>query len=220
MEISEQGTSRRQALRDLGLGLGVLTVGTATLTLDSLLPAAAASKPVTTTTTAAKEEGLSEADLLAFLESVELAAAATYDTALGGTLVGANAATLSQVRDHHRQHAQAVAGLAGAAAEGKANPKLVQVTHDQLGQAHTSEALIKVLGDLEGALAATHLLALGRVVTPAHQSTLASILPVESQHALVLGQIQGRPLTDLVPNFEIVDRAVPPETFPLKETAK
>lgn len=220
MEISEQGTSRRLALRDLGLGLGVLTVGTATLTLDSLLPAAAASESVTTTTTAAKDEGLSEPDLLAFLESVELAAATTYDTALGGTLVGANAATLGQVRDHHRQHAQAVAGLAGTAAGGKANPKLVQVTHDQLGQAHTSEALLKVLADLEGALAATHLLALGRVMKPAHQTALASILPVESQHAVALGQTQGRSLADLVPSFEIVDRAMPPESFPLQEAAQ
>lgn len=214
---SEQGATRRQALRNLGLGVGALSVGTATFTLQSLLPAAAQE---TTTTTEGKDEGLTEEELLAFLESLELSSVGAYERALTSSLVSADATVLTQNQDHHRQHAQVLAGLAGASAEHRDNAKLSQIFNDQLREAHTEKAVLKVLADLEGAMAATHLSSLASLTVDAHEQAVASILPIESQHAVVMGQLLGRTGADLVPPFEIVDRAIPADTFPLKEKKK
>ena len=46
-------------------------------------------------------------------------------------------------------------------------------------------------------------------------STAASILPVESQHAVVLGSVLGKPATDYVPSFETTDAAVDPTKYPI-----
>lgn len=217
MHSSEQEPSRRQALRDLGLGLGALTVGSATLAWASVLPAGAQS---TTTTTEKPKEGLTEPETMAFLESLELTAAAAYDAATASGLAPESATTFAQFRDHHREHAQAVAAVAGAEAKGKPNAKLAQVTNDQMRQAHSAQALTKILYDLEGALAATYLAALGAMHEDVHETLAASILPVEAQHAVVLGNAIGIAGAELVPAFEIVDRAMPAETFPIKEQAK
>lgn len=216
MQSSEQEPSRRRALRDLGLGLGALTVGSATFTWDSLLPAGAQS----TTTTEKPKEGLTEPETMAFLESLELTAAASYEAATASGLAPESATTFAQFSDHHRQHAQTVGAVAGPEAKGKSNPKLAQVTNDQMNQASSAKALIKILFDLEGALAATYLAALGTLQEDPHETLAASILPVESQHAVVLGRLIGLSEVDLVPAFEIVERAMPVESFPIKEQAK
>jgi hypothetical protein len=68
--------------------------------------------------------------------------------------------------------------------------------------------------DLENAAAATYLFALGALADVSALKLTASILPVESQHAIVLGTALGKPLKDLVPSFQTVDAKVDPAKFP------
>ena len=42
----------------------------------------------------------------------------------------------------------------------------------------------------------------------------ASILPVESQHAVVLATTLGKQLKDLVPTFQTADAKIDPAKFP------
>ena len=44
----------------------------------------------------------------------------------------------------------------------------------------------------------------------------ASILPVEAQHAIVLGSVNGKALADMIPKFETKDLALDPTKYPTK----
>ena len=70
---------------------------------------------------------------------------------------------------------------------------------------------------LENAAAATYLFALGALTSKAALQLTASILPVESQHAVVLGTVLGKAPTDktYLPSFQTQDGAVTPDEFPI-----
>jgi len=193
---------RRDFLRKATVGAGALVVGSSVLTMAGLLPAGA--------------QTLDDGDISAFAESVELAAVAAYKAAAGtGKLQAAVVDVGTMFAGHHGEHAKAFGGAAGAKATGKPNPKLLEAVGGQLSGAQDQAAILKIAFDLENAAAATYLFALGALKTPAALKLTASILPVESQHAVVLGSAMGKSLSDVVPSFQTQTGAVDPTKFPV-----
>ncbi len=193
---------RRSFLRKAGLGAGALTVGSSVLTFRSLLPAGA--------------QELTDGDIAAFAESVELAAVEAYKAAAGsGKLQPAVVEIGTMFAGHHSEHAAAFAGASGGKATGKPNPKLLDAVGGQLKDAKDQAAILAIAYDLENAAAATYLFGLGALKSEAALKLAASILPVESQHAVVLGSALGKPATDYVPSFQTSDKAVDPAKFPV-----
>jgi rubrerythrin len=199
-----RATDRRSFLRKAGIGAGALTIGSSVLSISNLLPAGA------------QEAELTDGDIAAFAESVELAAVEAYKAAAGsGKLQPAVVEVGTMFAGHHQEHAGAFAGASGGKATGKPNAKLLTAVGDQLKGAADQAAILTIAYDLEEAAAATYLFALGALKSEAALQLSASILPVESQHAVVLGTALGKPATDYVPSFQTSDKAVDPAKFPV-----
>lgn len=190
------------ALRKAGFGAGVLTIGGSGLTIANMMPAAAAD--------------LDDGDIASFAESVELAAVEAYKAAAAsGKLQPAVVDVGTTFAGHHAEHAKAFGGAAGSKATGMPNPKLLEAVGGQLKAAQDQAAILKIAYDLENAAAATYLFAIGALKSSAALALTASILPVESQHAVVLGQALSKPATDFVPSFQTQTGAVDPAKFPV-----
>ena len=199
-----RATSRRRFLAGAGAGGLTLTIGSAVLPIERLLTPAAA-------------QALNDEEVAAFAESLELAAVETYGKVLQASQLktAGLAETAAMFSSHHVEHARAFGSAAGTKASGKANVKLAESIGDQLKGARDEKAALRVLADLETAAAATYLFALGALQAPSGLQLAASILPVESQHAAVLGQALGKPMADYVPPFESKDKSLDPAKFPV-----
>ncbi|MGE0307869.1 MAG: ferritin-like domain-containing protein [Acidimicrobiia bacterium] len=157
-----------------------------------------------------------DGDIAAFAASVELAAVEAYKAAAASGKVTTKAVgdAATAFAGHHAEHAAAFAAAAGSMSTGKPNPKLLAAVAAQLQGATDEMAIVKIAFDLENAAAATYMFALGALTSaPALQLT-ASILPVEAQHAVVLGQVLGLSGAALVPPFETATATVDPAAFP------
>jgi rubrerythrin len=207
MEITQQALrrpSRRRFLLGAGIGGFAVTIGTSVVPAWRLLAPAVAQE-------------LADDDLVAFAESVELAAVEAYRAAgAGGKIKNrALADALTTFAGHHREHAVALAAVSGGKATGRPNRKLLDTVVGQLTSARDEKAVIGLAFDLENAVAATYVSALGALDSPQAMALTASILPVESQHATTLGSALAKQGEDLVPPFETKDKALDPTTFPL-----
>lgn len=160
-----------------------------------------------------------DAALAAFAESVELAAVAAYDLAAKSGLITTKAVLDAAVMfsGHHQQHAAAFASAAGDAATGTANQKLLDALAPTLTAATTQLDVVEFAYGLEQAAAATYLFALGALESDAALQLTAAILPVEAQHAVVLGQVLGDRATpdEFLPAFETAKAALDPTTYAL-----
>jgi rubrerythrin len=201
---SFRAEDRRSFLRKAGVGAGALTIGSSVLSFRSLIPAGA------------QEKELTDGDIAAFAESVELAAVEAYKAAAGsGKLQPAIVEVGTMFAGHHAEHAKAFGGASGGKAKGKPNAKLLTAVGDQLKSASDQKAILSIAYDLEEAAAATYLFALGALKSEAALKLTASILPVESQHAVVLGSALGKAASDYLPTFQTSDKAVDPAKFPV-----
>lgn len=213
--------SRRRFLKGVGLGGLVLTIGQAALPVSSLLSPAYGQ---TATTNPPNEV------TAAFAASLELASVAAYQQAAAKLTTPAVVSAAQTFAGHHAQHAQAFGALAKDKATGKPNPKLLQTLAGQLRDAPDEKATVQIAYDIENAAASTYLYALGILTSaPALQLT-ASILPVESQHAVVLGQVLGiAPFTKVagstdpyagsgyVPYFVTQDQKIDPAVYAINK---
>ena len=84
-----------------------------------------------------------------------------------------------------------------------------------MAAAADEKAILKIAYDLENAAAATYLFALGALTSKAALQLTASILPVEAQHAVVLGSVLGLKLADIIPSFQTTTGAVNPTDYPV-----
>lgn len=205
-DIAELHSETRQYRAESGRSFlakaGALAIGGSLLSFRSLMPAGA-------------EEKITDADIAAFAESVELAAVEAYKAAAGsGKLMPAVVEIGTMFAGHHAEHAKAFASASGGKASGKPNPKLLEAVGGQLKNATDQKSILTIAYDLENAAAATYMFALGALQDDRALALTASILPVESQHAVVLGSALGKPPTEFVPNFESKDKAVDPAKFP------
>jgi len=190
--------TRRRFLH--GAGLGGLAA--------CALPLVLRSQP-----TFAQEAG--DAAITAFLESIELAIVETYGKVDAALLTPELAAEMARFTDHHREHAAALAEAAGDEATGEPNRELLDDLDEPLARAEDETAVLDLAFSLETSAAATYLFALGALEARGALELAASVLPVESAHAIVLGTALELPATELVPSFENQDAAFKPEAFPI-----
>lgn len=199
--------SRRRFVKGVGIG-GAVTIGAA------VLPIAALWSPAFAQTASS-----SDLAIAAFAESVELAAVAAYGAAAATGKVTGAALTLAETfARHHKAHAAAFGAFAGDASRAKANPGLVAAIAPQIEKASDQTAILTIAYGLENAAAATYLYAIGALQSPDALELTASILPVESQHATVLGHVLGEPLGDtgtFIPAFLNTSAAVLPSKYPI-----
>jgi hypothetical protein len=195
---------QRTLVRAAGLG-GAVAIGSVLVPMGRLIGVANAQS--------------GDAGVAAFAESVELAAVAAYMAAAQSGKVTTKAVldAATTFAGHHKEHGAAFGGAAGSAATGKANQKLLDAVGPQLQAAGDENAVLEVAYSLENAAAATYLFALGALTSKAALQLTASILPVESQHAIVLGTVLGKPATDktYLPPFQTEDGAATPDEFPI-----
>jgi hypothetical protein len=196
-------TSRRRVLQSVGAG-GAVVIGSAVLPFHRLFSSAWA-------------QALDDKAIAKFSESVELAAVAAYQAAAasGKVTSPAVAATAQTFAGHHADHAKAFGAFAGDTATARPNPAVLAAVTGQIKAAADQNALLTVAFDLENAAASTYLFALGVLQDQSALKAAASILPVESQHAVVLGTVIGIDLKTMVPPFQTPDGKIDPAKFPI-----
>ena len=201
------GPTRRRLLAGLGLGglaAGGLAVGSAVLPWSGLLGPAWA------------DQATDDKTLAKFAGSLELAAVAGYQAAAvsGKVRTPAVLAAAQTFASHHQAHAAAFGAFAGDTATAKPNPLVLAAVQGQIKAAPDENAVIGVAYDLENGAASTYLFALGALADVNALRLTASILPVEAQHAVVLGTAIGKQLKDIVPSFQTADAKVDPAKYP------
>lgn len=201
------GPTRRQLLGRAAAGGAVLSLGGALVPVSRLLPAAAAQTP-------------SDVDIARFAASVELAAVDAYQAAIDSGLVtdAAVGQAATTFQSHHAEHAAAFNGLATAngAEEAGSNQAVLAVFGPMLQSAADQSALLEIAYQLEEGAASTYLFALGVLTVPEAYSAVATILPIESQHAVVLGTVLGKAPDETLPAFVTTDGALDPTEFPIE----
>src|SRR5205085_7812250 len=175
--------------RDLALTAAVagaaVTLGSTVLPLNRLVSASAAD--------------LDDATIAAFAASVEYTAVAAYKAAAasGKVTTPAVGAAAMLFASHHKEHGDAFQSASGGKiAKDATNPKLLKALSDQLTAAKSEKDVVKIAYDTENAAAATYLFALGALQSADALKLTASILPIESAHAVVLAGVLGLPATD------------------------
>ncbi|HEX7276963.1 MAG TPA: ferritin-like domain-containing protein [Acidimicrobiales bacterium] len=202
---------RRHLLKKAGAGTAAaLALGSGVLPIARLVPAFG--------------QTLTDGDIAAFAASVELTAVAAYTMAAeSGKLQPAVKDVGVMFAGHHQAHADAFNGAAGAKAVTAPNAKLLAALGPDLTKALAADqaAILEFAMTVENAAAATYLFALGALQSAAALKLTASILPVESQHAVVLGTALGKSGKDLFPaggtnnGFETDAAALRPDKFPV-----
>ena len=203
--IFETGPTRRGFLTALGLGSAALVVGSAVMPMGKLVPRAWA------------QTTPSDGDIATFAASVEYAAVAAYTAAAKSGLVK-NKAVLDAATafaGHHQQHGDAFKA-AGTNPNIAANKAVLDMVTPQLTAAKTENDVVALAYGLENAAAATYIFALGVLTNEKAFSAVASVMPVEAQHAVALGFVLGKTLDDkaFMPSFETMTGALDPAKFP------
>ena len=158
-----------------------------------------------------------DAGLQAFAQSVELALVQAYtEAASAGTITSPAAVdATTTIVQHHQEHARALGEAAGSRATNVPNRRLVNRFRAGLRAASAEAAALEALLGFENEAASTYMFVLGSLeATPALQLA-ASILPVESEHAVVLAGLAQRPPDQRFPSFETQDQAFRPDEFPV-----
>jgi hypothetical protein len=203
--IFETTPSRRRFLAGVGLGSAALVVGSAVMPMGRLVPRAWS------------QISPSEADLASFAASVEYAAVAAYQAAAKSGKVKTKAVldAATAFAGQHQQHGDAFKA-AGTKPNVAANKGVLDMVTPQLTAAKTENDVVALAYGLENAAAATYIFALGVLSSETAYNAVASVMPVEAQHAVVLGLVLGKPLDDksFVPSFETKDGALDPAKFP------
>lgn len=201
---------RRRFLQQVGLGGVALTLGSSLLPASRLLPAAWGQED---------EEGapLDDLTIAIFAEQVELAAAAAYQVAAETGLLDATAVEVGTLfAEHHADHAGAFAALAGDQATGVPNDALLDAFGPMIIEAADQGEILDVAFQLEQGAASTYHFALGVLGADA-AAVVSTIMPIEAQHAVVLGGVLGKDIADYMPPFETSETALSPDAYPLSD---
>jgi rubrerythrin len=194
--------SRRAFLTRLGAGAAIGSV----LTFAAAQPAAADGKA----------PNAADISFLAWAQSLEFTAVAAYDLALASGKLSPAIATVANVfRSHHRDHAAAMGAAAGKNGNGAANAALVAKLGPAFKDAASEKDLLVAAFDLETAAASTYLTALGRISGSDPAAAIAAILPTESRHAVVLGDVLQFDKKITVPVLETDAKGLNPSDYPV-----
>jgi hypothetical protein len=203
--IFETGPSRRRFLTGLGFGSAALVVGSAVVPMNRFVPRAWS------------QTAPSDGDIATFAASVEYAAVAAYKAAAESGKVKTKAVldAATMFAGHHQQHGDAFKA-AGMDPKVAANKAVLDMVTPQLQAAKTENDVVALAYGLENSAAATYIFALGVLTTEGAYNAVASVMPVEAQHAVALGFVLGKGLDDkaFMPSFETKDGALDPAEFP------
>jgi Ferritin-like domain len=170
----------------------------------------------TTTTAPPLAPQTSDLLLLSFAQSVELAAVQLYGMALAKSTISKDTALIGVTfQTHHNAHAQSFNGMAGPAVTGIPNQSLLSSFQGQIDAANTEKDLIAVVLHLEEALAATYTAGLALIIGINPTALIASVLPIEARHAVVLAQALGLSVDTYSPTFEPTTGALTPDQYPI-----
>lgn len=140
--------------------------------------------------------------LMGFLQGVELTMVRLYGDASPLLTTAEARAAAADFRAHHAAHASALAPWAGAHQASGPNQALLANTASSMQGVRTEGDELQFLAAMEEQLAATYQWAVGRLGLQGSVSIAAVILPVECQHAVILGLLQDKPMDGLVPAFQ------------------
>jgi rubrerythrin len=157
-----------------------------------------------------------DARINAFAQSVELALAQAYgELSNSGKVATPDAVDATRTfAAHHQQHAAALGELAGSRATTTPNRRLATMLAARVRNAPDERAALEAALTFENEAASTYLFALGSLEATEALQLSASILPVESQHAVVLATLLRKAPGETYPIFENQDQAFRPDEFP------
>ena len=203
--IFEAGPSRRKFLAGVGAGSAALVIGSAVMPIGRLVPRAWS------------QAAPSDGDIATFAASVEYASVAAYQAAAKSGKVKTKAIldAATAFAGQHQQHGDAFKA-AGTNPNVKENKGVLDMVSKQLTDAKTENDVVALAYGLENAAAATYIFALGVLNSEAAYNAVASVMPVEAQHAVALGLVLGKSLDEkgFLPVFETKDGALDPAKFP------
>lgn len=217
--------SRRAFLRRAGATGLAVSIGGAMVPVAGLIPGASAQS--------AEDEGEGstavpegDVELALFAASVERAAVAAYEAAVARRLLDPPIEQVARLfARHHGDHAGAFETLLELEAPSAANPTLLELFAPQIEDASDQDQLLTVAFTLEQAAAATYQLAMGLLESTAAAAAVATIEPIEAQHAVVLAQVLDLPLDvepddpdNWMPTLQTDDAALSPEEYPVPTT--
>ena len=163
---------------------------------------------------AASAPALDDQTIAGYAQGVELAAVAAY-TAAAAALTSATLPVAEMFMGHHQQHADAFGAVAGDKAASGPNQKLVTALTPAL-QAVTDEmSALELAFTLENQAAYTYAAALTLLQDPAYAAATSTILPIEAQHAVVLGLALGKSVADVFPTGAFESASLGDGTDPL-----
>ena len=203
-------TGRRRFLTRIGLG-GAAVATAGMFAPSAILPFATA-------------QSFTDEDLAAFAQSVELAAVAAYEMA-AAALSPATKPVGQLFATHHQQHADAFGAVAGSKAVDAPNQALVTALTPALQAVKDEKSALELAFGLENQAAATYAFGLTAAAGSDAIAGMATILPIEAEHAAILGVALGRSVPEIFVNgaFESaavgdggdIGQGLDPATFPV-----
>jgi hypothetical protein len=206
----EQVATRRNFVRNLGLGGAAIAFGTMLVPVAGLVPDALAQ-----TAKDGADIPAGDTALVLFAQGLELAAQAAYDAIdATGKLQGQALESARLFGRHHGEHATALDALTPKAQiVTTPNSKILQLFTPQIAAAPDADALLQIAFNIETGAASTYQLAMGALANWQSATVVATIEPIEAQHAVVWGQTLGLPTDQWMPAFETEANALSPTTY-------
>jgi rubrerythrin len=162
----------------------------------------------------ASAQGLDDQTIAGYAQSVELAAVEAYKAA--APVLSAGTLPVAQLfLSHHQQHADAFGAVAGDKKAAGPNQKLLAALGPSLAAVTDEMAALEFAFTLENQAAYTYAAALTLLQDPRYAAATATILPVEAQHAVVLGLALGKSVGDVFPTQAFESSTLGDGTDPL-----
>jgi hypothetical protein len=159
-------------------------------------------------------QGLDDQTIAGYAQGIELAAVEAY-TAAAPVLSPGTLPVAQLFMSHHQQHADAFGAVAGAKKASGPNQKLVTALGPTLTAIKDEMAALDFAFTLENQAAYTYAAALTLLQDPAYAAATSTILPIEAQHAVVLGLAVGKSVTDVFPTGAFESSTLGDGTDPL-----
>ncbi len=202
---------RRRFVRSLALGGAAVAAGAAAVPLMAAAPAMA---QTTTTLDLPPTIPAGDVRLVNFDLSLELAASQLYTLmAQSGRVSGTPLGQIQLYVSHHADHATALGTLAADQATTKPNAQLLASVTPQITAATNANTIYQIAFALESSMAATHQQLMGTVANWQSATTIATLEPVEAQHAVVWGQLLNLPIAQWMPAFQSISGAFDLATY-------
>lgn len=203
------GHSRRRFLARTGLaGAAAVTATALPGVLDAAPSAWAQNQPTGPSKFPSPDEKAAGA-----IQVLERTVAAAYQALLPLVTDPAVNLMLATFQSHHTDHVNAIGKLLNQGdtdtAKVVAEPNRLAAFQAQISAAGTNQTqLIQVALNAEVSMGATYLGALGKFQVASNAGSMATILPVEEQHAAALSQALGQPIDQILPDVTPLAGAV------------